>query len=80
MQKKINKGNEFLSQTQICKTPASLQLDSVKCDISNSNYLIYQNSYMFEISKVYEIGLQRYNNRKILLCGKDLIPFFLNFF
>ncbi len=49
----------------------SLQLEIVwNCDISNSNYLIYQYS-QFEISKVYDIGLQNYNDRNILVCDKD---------
>ena len=31
-------------------------------------------SNLTEISKVYEIGLQRYRNYKIKTCGKDSIP------
>ena len=46
---------------------------SATFDISNVNYLIYQNS-SFEISKVYDIGLQSYNDKKILVCGKDSVP------
>ena len=45
-------------------------------DISNLDYLSQlQNLYMFEISKVYDIGLQRSRYWKIRVCGKDSIPF-----
>ena len=45
-------------------------------DISNLDYLIYKNSE-FEISKVYDIGLQSYNDWKIRVCDKDSIPLLL---
>ena len=32
------------------------------------------NLYIDEISKVYEIGLDRYTDKKIRVCNKDLIP------
>ena len=35
-------------------------------------------SNLTEISKVYEIGLQRYRNYKIKTCGKDSIPLEIN--
>ena len=31
-------------------------------------------SVLFVISKVYDIGLQRYSTKKIRVCGKNLIP------
>ncbi len=31
--------------------------------------------FMFDTSQFYEIGLQRYMNKKIRVCGKDSIPF-----
>ena len=45
-------------------------------NISNLDYLIYQNS-KFEISKVFDIGWQIYKDKKIKVFGKDSIPFFL---
>ena len=36
-------------------------------------YLIRQN-YKFEISKVYDIGLQRYRYYIIRVCGKNSVP------
>ena len=38
-------------------------------DITNLDYLISQNPE-FEISKVYNIGLQRYRKQKIRVCDK----------
>ena len=36
---------------------------------------VYLTEFIIEISKVYDIGLRRYRNKKIRVCGKDLISF-----
>ena len=41
--------------------------------ISNFDNLILENSQL-EISKIYDIGSQRYWDLKIRVCGKDSIP------
>ena len=53
-----------------------MQLD-VK-DFYISNFLIYQN-LEFEISKVYDNGLQRYKDQKFQVCDKDSISLCVNF-
>ena len=45
-------------------------------DISNLDYLILKNS-KFEISKVYDIALQRYRDLIFRVCCKDSIPYLI---
>ena len=51
----------------------TLQMMSETFDLLNLNYLIKQNS-SFKISKLCNIGLPRYRNYKIRICGKDSVP------
>ena len=37
--------------------------------------LVYLSEFIFKISKIYNIGLQRYRNQKFRVCGKDLMSF-----
>jgi len=48
-------------------------------DIQNLNYLILQNSYL-EIHKFFAIELQRYRDKTIRVCGKELIPMYTRIF
>ena len=66
------KGIETLSQTQNFEFLYLWNLLMLTFDILNLDYLIWQNS-QFEISKVYNIGLQKYRVFKIRVCGKDSI-------
>ena len=65
------KGTESLPQTPIYNPYIVCNLMVETFDISNLCYVMEQN-LQFEISKVYDIGIQRYRDQKIRVCGKDL--------